>query len=65
MKEEATGRLENEPKRGSAESRGSTRPRRGRARRRAHTASLDLSLELVGAWFRDLVAVATAARTRC
>jgi DNA polymerase-3 subunit delta' len=29
-----------------------------RARRRAHTASLDLSLELVSAWFRDLVAVA-------
>jgi DNA polymerase III subunit delta' len=32
-----------------------------RARRRAHTASLDLSLELVGRWFRDLVAVASSA----
>jgi DNA polymerase-3 subunit delta' len=32
-----------------------------RARRRAHTASLDLSLELVGLWFRDLVAVVSSA----
>ena len=30
-----------------------------RARRRAHTASLDQSLELVQLWFRDLVAVAS------
>jgi hypothetical protein len=30
-----------------------------RARRRAHTASLDSSLELMSLWFRDLIAVAT------
>ena len=52
-------RLESEPKRGSS---GITREfelQARRARRRAHTASLDESLELVGAWFRDLVAVAS------
>jgi DNA polymerase-3 subunit delta' len=32
-----------------------------RARRRAHTASLDRGLELVAMWFRDLVAVASQA----
>jgi hypothetical protein len=32
-----------------------------RARRRAHTASLDCSLELVGLWFRDLVVLACGA----
>jgi len=52
-------RLEFEPKRGRQ-----TLPREfelqvRRARRRAHTASLDLSLELVSAWFRDLIAVAS------
>ena len=59
VKEELEERLENEPKRGAA---GSTREyelQARRARRRAHTASLDLSLELVGFWFRDLVAVAS------
>jgi DNA polymerase III subunit delta' len=52
-------RLESEPKRGSS---GITREfelQARRARRRAHTASLDEGLELVGAWFRDLVAVAS------
>ena len=32
-----------------------------RARRRAHTASLDQSLDLVALWFRDLAAVAAGA----
>ena len=59
VKQEATGRLENEPKRGSAGLAREFETQARRARRRAHTASLDLSLDLVGAWFRDLVAVAT------
>ena len=59
VKEALEARLEREPKRGSG---GLTREfelQARRARRRAHTASLDQSLELVGAWFRDLVAVAS------
>ena len=59
MKEEAKGRLENEPKRGSSGLAREFETQARRARRRAHTASLELSLELVGAWFRDLIAVAT------
>ena len=59
VKQEASGRLENEPKRGSAGLAREFETQARRARRRAHTASLDLSLDLVGAWFRDLVAVAT------
>ena len=62
VKQEATGRLENEPKRGSAGLAREFETQARRARRRAHTASLDLSLDLVGAWFRDLVAVATGLR---
>jgi DNA polymerase-3 subunit delta' len=60
VKEELAQRLENEPKRGSAGLAREYDTQARRARRRAHTASLDLSLELVGAWFRDLVAVAAA-----
>ena len=52
--------LENEPKRGSAGFTREYETQARRARRRAHTASLDLSLELVGAWFRDLIACASA-----
>ena len=58
VKQALVERLENEPKRGSG---GVTREyelQARRARRRAHTAALDESLELVAAWFRDLVAVA-------
>jgi DNA polymerase-3 subunit delta' len=59
VKQALEGRLEREPKRGSG---GLTREyelQARRARRRAHTAALDESLELVAAWFRDLVAVAS------
>jgi DNA polymerase III subunit delta' len=59
VKEEAVARLENEPKRGSAGMVREFETQARRARRRAHTASLDQGLELVGAWFRDLVAVAS------
>ena len=59
MKEELAERLENEPKRGSAGIAREYETQARRARRREHTASLDLSLELIGAWFRDLIAVAT------
>jgi DNA polymerase-3 subunit delta' len=62
-KAELAQMLELEPKRG----RGSTREHElqaRRARRRAHTASLDQSLELVGLWFRDLVAVASGSEAQ-
>ncbi len=52
-------RLQDEPKRGSAPITREFELQARRARRRAHTASLDESLELVSAWFRDLVAVAS------
>jgi DNA polymerase III subunit delta' len=59
VQQDLEARLEREPKRGRG---GLTREfelQARRARRRAHTASLDESLELVAAWFRDLVAVAS------
>ena len=59
VKDEMADRLENEPKRGSAGLAREYETQARRARRRAHTASLDLSLELIGAWFRDLIAVVT------
>ena len=59
MKEELAVRLENEPKRGSSGITREYETQARRARRRAHTASLDLSLELVASWFRDLVACAS------
>ena len=59
MKEELAARLENEPKRGSSGIAREYETQARRARRREHTASLDLSLELIGPWFRDLIAVAT------
>jgi DNA polymerase III subunit delta' len=61
MKAELAERLENEPKRGSSGLVREYETQARRARRRAHTASLDLSLDLVGAWFRDLVAIASGA----
>lgn len=63
VKAELERLLELEPKRG----RGSMREHElqaRRARRRAHTASLDQSLELVGLWFRDLVAVASGSEAQ-
>jgi hypothetical protein len=59
VKEELAARLENEPKRGSAGIAREYDTQARRARRREHTASLDLSLELIARWFRDLIAVAT------
>jgi DNA polymerase-3 subunit delta' len=59
VKDQLAARLENEPKRGSSGLAREYETQARRARRREHTASLDLSLELIGAWFRDLIAVAT------
>ena len=59
VKEALDRRLETEPKRGSQGLVREYELQGRRARRRAHTASLDLSLELIGLWFRDLVAVAS------
>ena len=59
VKDELAARLENEPKRGSSGITREYETQARRARRRAHTASLDLSLELVASWFRDLVACAS------
>jgi DNA polymerase-3 subunit delta' len=59
VKDELVRRLENEPKRGQQGFKREFELQARRARRRGHTASLDLSLELVSLWFRDLVAVAS------
>jgi DNA polymerase III subunit delta' len=59
IKEEIERRLENEPKRGQGGMRRDFELQARRARRRGHTTSLDLSLELVSLWFRDLIAVAS------
>jgi hypothetical protein len=58
VKQEADRRLESEPKRGRQGYARELELQARRARRRDHTASLDLSLELVSLWFRDLIAVA-------
>ena len=58
VKRELEERLESEPTRGRQ---GFVREfdlQARRARRRAHTASLDLGLELASLWFRDLIAIA-------
>ncbi len=55
-KEELDRRLETEPKRGQGGVKREGELQARRARRRGHTASLDLSLELVTLWFRDLIA---------
>jgi DNA polymerase III subunit delta' len=59
VKRELEERLEDEPKRSRQGLPREFELQARRARRRAHTASLDLSLELVSAWFRDLIAVAS------
>jgi DNA polymerase III subunit delta' len=59
VKRELETRLESEPARGRQGIVRDFELQARRARRRAHTASLDLSLELVSLWFRDLVAVGT------
>ena len=59
VKDEIERRLENEPKRGQGGMKREFELQARRARRRAHTTSLDLSLELVSLWFRDLIAVAS------
>jgi DNA polymerase-3 subunit delta' len=51
--------LENEPKKGRRGYETELKLQARRAHRRAHTTSLDHSLELVQLWFRDLVAVAS------
>jgi DNA polymerase III subunit delta' len=63
VKEELEGRLESEPKKGRTGFVREYELQARRARRRVHTASLDQSLELVGLWFRDLVAVACGAES--
>jgi DNA polymerase-3 subunit delta' len=64
VKAELVERLENEPKRGRQGFVREFELQARRARRRAHTASLDLSLELVSMWFRDLVAVASGSEAQ-
>jgi DNA polymerase-3 subunit delta' len=59
VKQEGDRRLESEPKRGRQGFVRDFELQARRARRRGHTASLDLSLELVSLWFRDLIAVAS------
>jgi DNA polymerase III subunit delta' len=59
VKQELDWRLESEPKRGQGGFKREFELQGRRARRRAHTASLDLSLQLVSLWFRDLIAVAS------
>jgi hypothetical protein len=58
VKQELDERLENEPTRGRQGFVREFELQARRARRRAHTASLDLGLELVSRWFRDLIAIA-------
>jgi DNA polymerase III subunit delta' len=59
VKDALAERIENEPKRGRQGFVREFELQARRARRRDQTASLDLSLELVSLWFRDLVAVAS------
>jgi DNA polymerase-3 subunit delta' len=55
--------LENEPKRGRSGFAKELELQARRAHRRAHTASLDWSLELMQLWFRDLVALASGSES--
>jgi DNA polymerase-3 subunit delta' len=59
VREELERRLEDEPRRGRQGLVREFELQARRARRRAHTASLDRSLELMTLWFRDLVAVSS------
>ena len=63
VKEELERLLETEPKKGRQGFVREQELQARRARRRAHTASLERSLELVGLWFRDLFAVACGAES--
>jgi DNA polymerase III subunit delta' len=63
VKKELERLLESEPKKGRQGVVREHELQARRARRRAHTASLDRSLELVGLWFRDLVALANDAES--
>jgi DNA polymerase-3 subunit delta' len=58
MMKELNELLENEPRKGRGGISKEYERQARRAHRRAHTASLDLSLHIVQLWFRDLVAVA-------
>jgi DNA polymerase-3 subunit delta' len=64
VKEALEARLESEPTKGRQPIVREFELQARRARRRAHTGSLDLSLELVSLWFRDLVAVASESRAQ-
>jgi DNA polymerase III subunit delta' len=59
VKQELERRLEHEPRKGRQTLVRELELQARRARRRAHTASLDRSLELMTLWFRDLVAVSS------
>jgi DNA polymerase-3 subunit delta' len=59
VKQELEERLEGEPTRGRQGFVREFELQARRTRRRAHTGSLDLGLELVSLWFRDLIAVAS------
>jgi DNA polymerase-3 subunit delta' len=59
VKEELERRLEHEPRKGRQGLVREFERQARRARRHAHTASLDRGLELMTLWFRDLVAVAS------
>jgi DNA polymerase-3 subunit delta' len=61
VKEDLEEVLEREPKKGRRGLVTEFERQARRAHRRAHTASLDRSLELVSSWYRDLVAVAAGA----
>ena len=61
LKKELERDLEDQPRKGRQGFAKEQELQARRARRRAHTASLDQSLALVGLWFRDLAAVAAGA----
>jgi DNA polymerase-3 subunit delta' len=63
VKEELERLLESEPKKGRQGIVREHELQARRARRRAHTAALDRSLELVALWFRDLVSIASGAES--
>jgi DNA polymerase III subunit delta' len=63
VKEELERFLESQPKRGRSGTVKEWELQARRAHRRAHTASLDRSLELMELWYRDLVAIASGAET--
>jgi DNA polymerase-3 subunit delta' len=64
VKQQLEGVLESEPKRGRQGIVREYELQARRARRRAHTAALDRSLELVELWFRDLIAVTSGSEAQ-